>query len=169
MFSIKGRGRHALSLFLLWLLTGVSAAETITEVNRLSFGKIVVLDNSEVSTVTIYADGRQPKSSGDIVILDEGTHAIYQLFDFPPLQVVSIRVTGGIMYTGVLGGSKGNFTLSDFTLPGTVGGEINPPTARTDANGDLTLLIGATFSTSGDGRTYYDGDYSATVDILVTY
>lgn len=127
------------------------------EITPLSFGRFVIADNSSVSTLTVYYDGRNPRASNKIYPIERGTPGEYQLSNYPAFMPLNITIisTDDLSTSG----PTEEMTLSNFTHAN----------IRTDANGQAVLIVGATLSTSGNGNNYVSSNYSANYIINIDF
>ena len=139
----------------LTLVSNNSYADSL-EITPLWFGRFVIADNSTVSTLTIRHDGRNPIARNRIHPIEFGTAGEYQLFNFPAYTPLAITITGNNLSTA---GPTEEFTIGDFTFDD----------VTTDADGQATLVVGATLSTSGNGTNYVSAEYSAIYNIVINY
>ncbi len=144
-------------------------AAEMTQVQALFFGQFAYVDNSVARSIVINPD--------DTVLYDDNIlegnipahRGEYELKDFPPNTILHTGVAianpptdGGVTLNNssgmTLSGSE-TMTVSNFTT--------NNP--QTDENGDATLYIGATMTTSGNNQKYDTGSYTGTYDITFYY
>lgn len=140
-------------------------AADMVQIQALHFGEFAYVDNSVPRTIVIAPDDTVTYDD-DIIEGNVPAHrGEYQLTDFPPNMIIHTGVTvptpptdGGVTLdnsSSVSLPASESFTLSNFTT--------NEPI--TDGNGDATLYIGATLTTSGNGQSYSDGNYTGTYDV----
>ncbi|WP_317931666.1 hypothetical protein [Halioxenophilus sp. WMMB6] len=157
-FCLKGVAgvRNGLLTLLLSLYSAFLQADMV-EVTPLSFGRFVVAGNSTISTIVIRFDGRKPLYTNQIYPLEFGTNGEYFLSNFPSFTPLNITIISTNNLT--TSGPTEEFSVADFTH--------NDVT--TDANGQATLFVGATLSTSGSGNPYVDATYDAPYIINIDF
>ena len=136
------------------------AFETVTQVDKLSFGSIAVLDNTTTSEITVDTQGRMTYSN-DIRILDLGKPAYFVLFDYPIYTQLftAASVLSAETVSSIYGSQQ--FTLINVTTASSV---------TTNGTGMAEVIIGGTLQTSGNGGgKYYDGNYTATLQLTISY
>lgn len=141
-------------------ITSLPANSDITVEQHLNFGRIAILDNSVVSTLSILSNGTIV-ADPNFIILEPGQNGRYLLHNFTPSTQLSISLSGGS-------------TASDFAgSPPPTDFSIEPyldfATYNTDALGELTLNLPGVLRTSGDSNTYIDGTYYRYFQIYVNY
>ncbi len=143
----------SIGLFCLW---GVGAnAQTITENQPLSFGKIVLVNNTAARQIELFPSGTYTADPEYIFFTDPQLGNI-TVDGYPP--ATPLTVTVGVTNL-TAGGSPALFSLSDtFT---------NPASITTDGSGSVTFDVGATMKSDGSGSSFsdslYDGSYTITV------
>jgi len=145
-----------LPILLLVIFIGNASADQ-TEITPLSFGRFVVANNATVSTLTIYHDGKNPRATNNIYPIEQGRPGEYFLSGFPAFTPLDITVIANDDLT--TDGPTEEFVVSDVTFDD----------VTTDANGEGTLIIGATLSTSGNGTGYVSSDYDAVIMINISF
>jgi hypothetical protein len=136
-------------------------ADTITVIRPLSLGTVVILNNSSQGEIRVRLDGQMVNTSS-IGVLVSGHPAEFLFTTFPGLTRLSI--TPIIMLSETSSNAPANsaqFTVINLESPATV---------LTDSDGTATVLMGATFRTSGNvAEEYYDTDYSVRVQLSIDY
>nr|WP_297347869.1 DUF4402 domain-containing protein [uncultured Glaciecola sp.] len=131
---------------------------TITTLQSLDFGIIVVTKNNSASSLSIDPAGNI-QVIGDIAIIAPGNQAVYEVSDYPPNTSISIEVTAltSSMIPSIA--SEETFSFSVITTGNSV---------MTDSNGVALLGVGGTITTSASGSTRFsDADYSADIQITI--
>jgi hypothetical protein len=142
--------------FFLYLITPPAHAAYIT-IQALDLGSWFIPNNSGVYTITINTDGTSSHSP-ELTKVKGPTKGIYDIGDLPvSTTILSIDVAQNTPMT--FGGST--FTLGSFQT------STNAP--ATDGAGRVTLTLGLTASTSGNGTPYPDGTYSGLVDVTINF
>lgn len=163
--------RWFFAIFTAVLIYGTSAsAQTMTEVQPLSFGTFAILNNNAVQTITV-APNNSTVYDPDIIADVEAQRGHYLLEDLPANVTFYLGVSvsnppndGGLILDNaspITGGGQA-FQLINFTV--NTANEV-----VTDGNGDADFYIGATLITTGNGTTYPDGVYNGTYDITFFY
>lgn len=137
-------------------INSIQAQADSAEITPLSFGRFVVANNGSVSTLRVRHDGRAQVVSGSIYPIEFGTAGEYYLSGYPAFTPLTISISGFDLSTD---GPTEEFTISDFTFED----------VTTDENGEATLIVGATISTSGNGNSYVNSTYDATINITITF
>lgn len=148
-----------IKISLIFMLSVDSAfADQIDVVENLSFGNIVVSDNSTKSTVTINKSGTT-QVTGNMHVVQGGTAGEIQLSDFVPGVQLSIMAAATNDDLSGLGTSE-KFTITNIDIASIV----NIP-----ASGQYTLLFGATLESSGSGAAYPDTEFSTVIQVFINY
>lgn len=134
-----------------------AAAQTVVELDPLSFGTFVVPSNAAVSTLTVPLNG-SVSTTGSIIALTQGVAGRYRVGGLPGNAIVDIDITAAPLFGPALPPSQ-YFQITAFD---------HPPTVTTNASGTATFRLGATLSTSGSGVPYTDSTYTGTIDVTVT-
>ena len=144
-----------LSLFSVNLHAGVFVQ------NKLSFGTVVVTDNSVVSSVSMNLSDGKTVATNKMLVLVPGQLGEFTLFGFTPYIELQITADFLTVKSNTNGEVTEQFTLDSLTTA---------PTVNTDADGKATLYIGGTLSTSGNGNNNYINTlYKGSYNIIVTY
>jgi len=135
-------------------------SDSIVEQSVLDFGTIALKDNAGTYQLRVRYTG-QIINDPEIVIVVPGTPAEYFLSGYPVSTLLSISVTSpsGLVTSPFVGPSNEQFTISNFDYL---------PSVTSDVNGEFTLYVGATITTSGSG-TYQDTLYVTTMNITISY
>ncbi|MGS0682977.1 DUF4402 domain-containing protein [Shewanella sp. 125m-7] len=124
----------------------------------LSFGTIVIRDNSIQSSVTVPTYGHST-SSGQLLIISPGKAAEMVITDYPPYVELSITPMLPVTTT-VASGDTEQFTLSEIYIEQNI---------RTDSAGVASAKMGGKLSTSGNGKHYLNTSYRAVFYIDISY
>lgn len=116
-------------------------AQTVTELQELSFGRGIVKNNNSVREIVISPAGTFTNDS-EIVFIDDPERGIYRLTGATPFQTItSVNVTVNQQMIG----AGEDFTLDAF----------NPSfPAQTDTNGEAIINLGARMRTTGSSINY---------------
>lgn len=149
-------------MILSWIMAGISVtaaqAQTLTVNTPLSFGRMVMHDNSTQRDLRLLPNGSYVAGTG------------YYIIDTPPQlgsYTIQGQVPGRIMDISFIavgslnpGGAGPYFTLVDFfTVPSVV---------TTNGAGEATFQVGATLRSSGFMGNYIDSTYNGNFTISVT-
>lgn len=132
-----------------------SCAQTITQVQKMDFGKWFFGDNNSPVTITVTPMG-VVNYSGDINMFTSPKPGIYNVTGLPPFttfNAVNVTMTQPM----IMGGRS--FTLDNFTS--------QIPDA--DSAGNTQLRLGGEAMTSGDGQVYPGGVYDGQINIELDY
>ena len=136
---------------------GEAAAQTLTQMHPLRFGRIVMHDNDAERNLRLLPSGNYSADPGFYVIDTPpqlGTFRIEgqqanSIMDISIVQTTTVNPTSGLGY----------FSLVDFfTVPSTV---------ITDNDGNVTFQIGATLRSNGMTGVYNNADYRGIFTISV--
>ncbi|MBE0360304.1 MULTISPECIES: DUF4402 domain-containing protein [Pseudoalteromonas] len=144
-------------ILLLSAFYSVNALSQVTVLEPLSFGTIVVVENTPSSSVTLLPSGT---SSGTNIHIMRNGYPAELLFEGFGARV-QINITDSGVHqplTRINGGTA--FTLDNIIYANSI---------VTNAYGMATLKIGGQLSASGDGQLYLDDNYSTTVEITIAY
>jgi len=150
------------SFILLFVMVFINsnAFATITEVDDLSFGAIVVLDNTITSEITVDLQGRVTFTN-HIRLIDLGHPAHFVLSNYTPYTQLFTSASVVTAETTSNNASSQQFTLINVTTS---------PTVTTSVAGIAEVFIGGTLQTSGSGTNqYYDQKYTAMILLTVNY
>ncbi len=132
-------------------------AEIIFEEN-LDFGKFSIVNNSNVSELTVTRYG-QSFSSNSLRIITPGAPALLKFINYPAyttLYLNPITPTTGRVQSG----NSAEFILTDLDIPASV---------TTDGAGEASMLLGGTIESSGTGQSYLDTDFIFSIRFTINY
>ncbi|WDD99258.1 DUF4402 domain-containing protein [Thalassomonas actiniarum] len=137
------------------------AQATVTLIEDLSFGTIVVSDNSVVSDIIISRAG-QTSIVNHIRVIEPGHPAEFALTDLPGnLEVfTSAVITQATTSNPPPAPATEQFTISSPDIVASV---------TTNGSGFALVRVGATLSTSGNGGNYVDVQYQGTLQVTFNY
>jgi len=142
---------------LIWVMSGQNVlAQTINENTTLSFGKIVITDNSSAHKIEILPGGGY-SADPQYIFFSDPQMANVSVDGYDPFVTLSVSISNPNLNRA--GGGPAFFSVSDvFT---------NPAIIETDSFGSATFEVGATLSSNGNGAGFtnnkYDGNYTVTV------
>lgn len=144
-----------LALYVSFPISDVKA-QTLTENISLSFGKVVLTDNSSSHRIILLSSGGFT-ADPQYIFFSEPRLANVTVDGYPPSTPLTVSVgTTNLNKSG--GGSAFFFTSDVFT---------NPAIIVTDSFGSATFDVGATLSSNGSGSNFvnnnYQGNYTVTV------
>ncbi|WDE12072.1 DUF4402 domain-containing protein [Thalassomonas haliotis] len=147
------------NLLLLFLLA-FPAGATVTLIEPLSFGTIAVLDNSVASDITI-SQTDQTTIVNHIRVIEPGRAAEFVLTDLPGnVQVFTSATVTQMVTTTVDPAPTEQFTLVSVDTA---------PSVTTDGTGYASIKVGGTLRTSGNGGSYVDVQYRASLQLTFNY
>jgi hypothetical protein len=139
-------------------LTETVRAQEIIENVKVTFGEVVLIDNSSPKTVELLPSGDYV-SDPEYIFFTEPKLGNVTVTGYPAFTALSVAVSNATL---VAGGSAAIFT-TDNTY-------TNPINVITNADGSATFDIGATLSSDGSGTAFgsshYKGDFTITVSPL---
>ncbi len=138
------------------LVTSVRA-QTVQELEPLSFGTFVVTSNAAASTLTVPLNGAV-SSTGNLIVLVPGNRARYRVGGLPGNTIVGIDINSLPLFGATVPASQ-FCQITAFS---------HPLTVTTNASGEAIFFVGATLSTSGNGVPYTDNTYTGMIDITAT-
>ncbi len=155
----------------LLLSAAPAQAQTITEVQSLSFGTFGIGNNNGAWQIIVTPDN-DTFADPQIAMGQDGRRGEYLFTGLPPnvsfflgVDVPNPPSEGGIvldMPTPAENGSNPVFNLTDVTIAD--GGVM-----YSDGAGDATLYIGGTLQTSGTGEHYDSGTYNGQFNLTIYY
>lgn len=138
-------------------LLSFSLASQIDIVEPLKFGEIVILNNTEVSTLEIFNNGTQ-RNQGRILVINKGAPAVINISGFAPHTLIQLDVSLPITSTSPIGEP---LRIIQLGLPNQL---------RVDNLGNAVITFGGTLATTGTGSNYYDqATYQFLIPIDFTY
>lgn len=145
---------------LIGLLSCSYAQAQVREIQPMSFGSVVILDNSSVQSISIDELGNISYSSG-IRIVQPGNPGIIEGLGYP--ANAQLFVTANV--------AQGNTNSTVYSPEQFVLSTLHTATSViTESDGSFQLVVGGTLQTSGSGsRNFADTDYSATLTITVNF
>ncbi|GAC35489.1 DUF4402 domain-containing protein [Paraglaciecola polaris] len=150
--------RTALKLGTLLILFQRCALSEIIFEENLDFGKFSIVNNADVSTLTVTRHG-QAFSSNSLRIITTGEPASVRFFNYPPyttLYLSAITPVTGQVQSGI----SAEFILIDLDIPASI---------TTDSAGEASLTLGGTIESSGTGQSYLDTDFIFDIRFTINY
>jgi hypothetical protein len=138
------------------------ATQTGVEVQQITFGHIIITDNSASRSCVVAATGGESCDATGVLLLISGETAIYRLSGFDPNTALGAVIDNATPLSNSVDGTQ--LDIGSFTLNPPI--DTNPQTP--DTSGNLTLKIGATLSTR-PGTTYAIAPYRGTYRLTITY
>lgn len=125
----------------------------------LTFGRMAISDNNQVSSTTLTRNGNQ-SYTGRILVIEKGTPGAYTLTGLPAFTTLSLTPSLPAYSALTIPGSA-QFVITALDYPSTV---------KADINGDAQFTLGGTLSTSGNGQPYLGpADYQIMLNIDISY
>ncbi len=147
----------------IWLWAGLLPsqavnAQEIIENTRVTFGEVVLIDNSAPKTVILLPSGGYV-ADPEFIFFTEPKLGNVTVTGYPAFTALSVSVSNATLNAG------GNAAI--FTTDNTY---TNPINVITNADGSARFDIGATLSSDGSGiafgSSHYKGDFTITVNPL---
>ena len=133
-----------------------AAQTTMTEIEALSFGLFSLRDNDAPHELTVYAsDGSFTAAQAFAVATPAPQRGEYLLEGFNPGEEIVVTIEPGGLAFG--GAGADIFTVTNYT--------VEPSPVIAGAGGSVTIYVGATLRTSGNGVVGDTGAYSGELDI----
>lgn len=152
----SNKSMRLILIFCFLILHSVSLLAEVVNIRPLSFGRIVISDNSTIGEYTIDYLGNIT-ATNHFRIIEAGSPAEFLLFNYPANAQVFITPSVIQASTSSTPFSTGQFTLVNLTSPGSI-------FIRTD--GTAEVGVGGTLRTSGSGSmNYSDADYTINLQI----
>lgn len=147
--------------FGLWGLVWCSVALSgVSYEQEVKFGKLVVLDNSDVYTLSIQPDGRI-NAPPQIALINPGQPGRYLLYDFPANTQLNLSIANLPSGSGFSAGTtEAEFSMALF---------LTQSAWTTNALGEVLVEVGGSLSTSGDGKRYLNGEYFKNFQMKIDY
>ncbi len=142
---------------LLILVPSFGRAQTITQNQPLTFGKVALTDNSIPRVVTLVAGGTYT-ADPEYVFFNDPQLGNFTVDGYPPATPLTVSISTTTL-TPMMGGGANFAVASTFTDPGVV---------VTDGTGSVTFDVGAIMSSDGSGSTHVDDLYEGTYTIMVS-
>lgn len=150
------------TFFLTYFITLSIHAEKVTLIKPLSFGTIVLKDNSASYQYTITFAGDVHVDPA-FILITPGNPAEFFISEFTPHTLVNINVFTVDNNTQIAGESHP--TSSQFTINNH---HTALSTVTTNALGEASVFVGATLTSSGTGF-YVDSTYFNQLILMVDY
>lgn len=132
------------------------AVGLVTE-RQLSFGEFAIQRNNTVSSLTVPVSGNS-YSTNALRVIRQGNTGLLRIVELPPYTQITLTPILPAEGSHAFGSSKFFITNLEF-----------PTNISSDGMGVASFPLGGTLETSGDGGTYYDGDYSFVIYLDITY
>jgi len=156
--SLKWRGLGLATFVILGLFAaGPASSQNITQLQALTFGDIVVIDNTAKQRVTVDMDGTVTSDAG-IYRRTQGSSGLFWLTGFPPSISIVVEIDPVVL--SVAGDGQGKIFTVGFSYF---------PLVTTDINGEALFDFGAILMTSGDGTVYGGDSYTGGATISISW
>lgn len=143
-----------------FLLLSESSYSAIAYEQKLTFGKVVIIDNDSVYQMIIQPDG-QISSDSQIAIITPGKAGRYLLYDLPANTPLNLEISSTPVASGFNNGVYD--ALFSFVL------FLKQSNISTNSLGEANVEVGGVLKTSGDGKTYFDGEYYQVNQLIINY
>lgn len=141
----------------LFIWVGPAYPQSLSEVRPLSFGTLVIRDNSTVNSVTVPLTG-SVGTTGDILVLAPGAPGRFTVSGLPGGAALDLMINAEPLFGSQSQSGETFFRINQFFIPSPI---------TTDASGTATFDLGAQLDTSGNGNLYGEDSYSGSVTITV--
>ena len=162
---MKFPGRHRILSLLLAavvlapgvLVSGPGRAQIIQQLELFSFGTIALRTNAAKERLVLNLDGTF-SSTPNILVVEAPRRAEFLVSGLQPSTALSLSIAP------IQLSEDGNGTGKKFDVAFVYLANIS-----TDPTGSVTISIGGTLETSGDGTPYSDLQYGGTASLIVNY
>jgi hypothetical protein len=156
------RHRHIIGLCaavaLITSLATPAAAQSIVQERALSFGRLAIPSNHSAGSITLQQNG-VVVTTGPVISVVPGAPGRYRITGLLAQSLVSLSYSSTPLYPMGMAGGAVFLTLDPI---------LAPDTAISDGSGSVSIEIGATLSTSGNGTAYNQSLYQGDILIMVT-
>lgn len=145
-------------IYTIALLLSPQLCAQITILEQLSFGKLVISNNHIVSSLTLQTSNTS-NFTNNITLFEKGHVGQLLLEGFPAR--VQINVSDFVSdqpMSNIFGGPPLVLNRLIYNSP-----------VFTNSLGTALLRVGGRISTTGDGRSYNDGNYNTTVEVEISF
>jgi hypothetical protein len=145
-------------LILILIVYSSSLSATVTPIQELDFGVVVVTNNNSIAKIQIDPAGNT-QVTGGLAVISGGNNAIYELSDLEANRTfdVDVDVINSEMISETA--SEETFSLSILR---------NSTTVFTDNSGTALLFFGGEIQTSGNSsEAFTDTRYNSTIQITI--
>jgi hypothetical protein len=132
-------------------------AQIITLQQQFSFGTIAMRSNGSKERLVLNLNGSYSATS-NIIVITAPQRAEFLATGFQPSTALSLSIQPIEL------SEDGQGTGKKFSV-----GFVYSPNISTDPTGSVTIFIGGTLETSGDGTPYDDRQYAGTASLIVNY
>lgn len=146
-----------LALFVGVFASGPTAAQIITLQQQFSFGTIAMRSNGAKERLVLNLNGTY-SATANIIVISTPQRAEFLATGFQPSTALSLSIQPIEL------SEDGQGTGKKFNV-----GFVYSPNISTDPTGSVTIFIGGTLETSGDGTAYDDRQYAGTASLIVNY
>lgn len=146
-----------LALAIGFLIASTASAQIITLQQQFSFGTIAMRSNSAQERLVLNLNGTYSETA-NILVISAPQRAEFLATGFQPSTALSLSILPIEL------SEDGQGTGKKFSV-----GFVYSPNISTDPTGSVTIFIGGTLQTSGDGTPYDDRQYAGTASLMVNY
>lgn len=140
-----------------WPLNAISGLEIDQE---LSFGEIVILDNSAPHTIEVTTQGNTSQSN-QIISITPAQNGRFLLTDLPINSQIDIQIDSLPSFSTFNSGAHpAVFTIEIL---------LSNSTYTSNELGEVLLTVGGRLTTSANGSRYIDGSYHQTYQMTIDY
>jgi hypothetical protein len=135
-------------------------SQSLSEIQTLDLGTVVVANNNSISTISIDKEGNY-RTTGGIYVIKPGEPGIFEVSGFLGNQGLNITITAGQGATSTVEFSPEQFTVQSYETVDFI---------KTNALGVATFMVGAVFATSGNSSTNFrDTQYNASYTLTINF
>ncbi len=139
------------------VLASSASAQIITLQQQFSFGTIAMRSNNAKERLVLNLNGTYSETA-NILVISAPQRAEFLATGFQPSTALSLSIQPIEL------SEDGQGTGKKFNV-----GFVYSPNISTDPTGSVTIFIGGTLETSGDGTPYDDRQYAGTASLIVNY
>ena len=160
--SFPGRHRFVSLLLATFILvpgisiSGTSCAQIVQQLQLFTFGTIAIRSNAAIERLNLNLNGTF-SSTANILVVSPPRRAEFLVSGLPASTALSLSIASIQLGDGSASSKKFDVVF------------VYLANMSTDSTGSVTISIGGSLKTSGDGTAYTDNAYGATASLIVNY